>query len=94
MIASASIGWWGVVIGVLAGAFRGGTPFLLVSLGECLTEKSGKINLGLEGVLLMGAMTAYAPRTKRAAPGSASGRRPALGEPSACCTHSWSLARR
>ena len=44
MIASASIGWWGVVIGVVAGALRGGTPFLLVSLGECLTEKSGKIN--------------------------------------------------
>jgi simple sugar transport system permease protein len=56
----ASIGWWGVVIGVLAGSVRGGTPFLLVSLGECLTEKSGKINLGLEGVLLMGAMSAYA----------------------------------
>lgn len=55
-----TLGWWGVVIGVLAGAIRGGTPFLLVSLGECLTEKSGKINLGLEGTLLMGAMTAYA----------------------------------
>lgn len=55
-----SIGWWGVVVGVFAGAIRGGTPFLLVSLGECLTEKSGKINLGLEGVLLVGAMSAYA----------------------------------
>ncbi len=30
-----------------------------MSLGECLTEKSGKINLGMEGVLLMGAMTAF-----------------------------------
>jgi ABC-type uncharacterized transport system permease subunit len=39
---------------------RGGTPFLFVSLGECITEKSGKINLGLEGTLLTGAMTAYA----------------------------------
>jgi simple sugar transport system permease protein len=57
---STSIGAWGVVIGILAGALRGGTPFLLVSLGECLTEKSGKINLGLEGALLLGAMTAYA----------------------------------
>jgi simple sugar transport system permease protein len=38
---------------------RGGTPFLFVSLGECLTEKSGKINLGLEGTLLTGAMSAY-----------------------------------
>lgn len=57
---ASSIGAWGVVIGIIAGAIRGGTPFLLVSLGECLTEKSGKINLGLEGALLLGAMTAYA----------------------------------
>lgn len=63
-----SIGWWGVVIGILAGAVRGGTPFLLVSLGECLTEKSGKINLGLEGTLLMGAMTAYAVSYKMESP--------------------------
>lgn len=63
-----SIGWWGVVIGILAGAVRGGTPFLLVSLGECLTEKSGKINLGLEGTLLMGAMGAYAVSYKTGNP--------------------------
>src|SRR6187402_179680 len=63
-----SIGWWGVVIGILAGAIRGGTPFLLVSLGECLTEKSGKINLGLEGTLLIGAMTAYAISYKTGSP--------------------------
>ncbi|MDB6033619.1 MAG: nucleoside transporter rane protein [Verrucomicrobiales bacterium] len=63
-----SMGWWGVLIGVLSGALRGGTPFLLVSLGECLTEKSGKINLGLEGVLLMGAMSAYAIAYKTGSP--------------------------
>src|SRR5206468_9353014 len=39
---------------------RVSTPFLFVSLGECLTEKSGRINLGNEGVLVFGAMTAYA----------------------------------
>jgi simple sugar transport system permease protein len=33
---------------------------LFVSLGECLTEKSGRINLGLEGNLVMGAMAGYA----------------------------------
>ena len=54
------IGWWGVLIAVLGGAIRIGTPFLFVSLGECLTEKSGRINLGLEGTLVMGAMTGYA----------------------------------
>jgi general nucleoside transport system permease protein len=34
-------------------------PYLFVSLGECLTEKSGRINLGQEGTLILGAMTGY-----------------------------------
>jgi simple sugar transport system permease protein len=54
------LGWWGVAVAVLGGALRVSTPFLFVSLGECLTEKSGRINLGLEGVLVMGAMGGYA----------------------------------
>jgi simple sugar transport system permease protein len=49
----------GVVLGVIGGAIRISTPFLFVSLGECLTEKSGRVNLGLEGTLVMGAMSAY-----------------------------------
>ena len=65
---SDSIGLWEVPLAVLAGAIRGGTPFLFVSTGECLTEKSGKINLGLEGVLLMGAMRAYAVSYKTNSP--------------------------
>jgi general nucleoside transport system permease protein len=56
---SEALGWWGIFVAIGAGMMRGGTPFLFVSLGECLTEKSGKINLGLEGTLLTGAMTAY-----------------------------------
>ncbi|GAB4339489.1 MAG: ABC transporter permease [Leptolyngbyaceae cyanobacterium] len=59
-MATEALGWWGVPLGILAGTLRGSAPFLFVSLGECLTEKSGKINLGLEGTLLMGAMSAYA----------------------------------
>ncbi len=55
-----SLGWWGVPLAILGGAIRVGTPLLWVSLGEAVTEKSGRINLGLEGTLLMGAMTAYA----------------------------------
>ncbi|MGF1567258.1 MAG: ABC transporter permease [Nodosilinea sp.] len=58
-MATEALGWWGVPLGILAGTLRGSAPFLFVSLGECLTEKSGKINLGLEGTLLMGAMSAY-----------------------------------
>ncbi|MEM6840261.1 MAG: ABC transporter permease [Cyanobacteria bacterium P01_C01_bin.120] len=58
-MATEALGWWGVPLAILAGTLRGSAPFLFVSLGECLTEKSGKINLGLEGTLLMGAMSAY-----------------------------------
>ena len=49
-----------VLLAMLAGSLRVSTPFLFVSLGECLTEKSGRINLGNEGVLVLGAMVAYA----------------------------------
>ena len=54
-----ALGWWGVPVAVLGGALRVSAPFLFVSLGECLTEKSGRINLGLEGTLVMGAMSGY-----------------------------------
>jgi len=54
------IGWWGVPVAVLGGALRVSTPFLFVSLGEAITERSGRINLGLEGILVMGAMSGYA----------------------------------
>jgi general nucleoside transport system permease protein len=49
-----------VLIAMLGGAIRVSTPFLFVALGELLTERSGRINLGLEGTLVLGAMTAYA----------------------------------
>lgn len=54
------IGLWGVPLAILGGAIRVSTPFLFVSLGECLTERSGRINLGLEGILIFGAMSGYA----------------------------------
>ncbi|MEO4040135.1 ABC transporter permease [Hoeflea sp. CAU 1731] len=54
------IGLWGVPLAILGGAIRVSTPFLLVSVGECLTERSGRINLGLEGTLVFGAMSGYA----------------------------------
>lgn len=54
------IGVWSVLIAVIGGAIRVSTPFLFVSLGETITERSGRINLGLEGTLVFGAMSAYA----------------------------------
>ena len=59
MAAPADIGLWTVPLAVLGGAIRVSTPFLFVSLGECITERSGRINLGLEGTLVMGAMAGY-----------------------------------
>ena len=49
-----------VLVSILGGALRVSTPFMFVALGECLTEKSGRVNLGLEGTLVLGAMSAYA----------------------------------
>ncbi|MDX8461520.1 ABC transporter permease [Mesorhizobium humile] len=54
------IGLWGVPLAMLGGAIRVSTPFIFVSLGEAITERSGRINLGLEGTLVFGAMSAYA----------------------------------
>jgi ABC-type uncharacterized transport system permease subunit len=49
-----------VLFAMIGGAIRVSTPFMFVALGETLTEKSGRINLGLEGNLVLGAMVAYA----------------------------------
>jgi len=49
-----------VLVAIVGGALRVSTPFMFVALGECLTEKSGRVNLGLEGTLVLGAMCAYA----------------------------------
>ena len=59
-MADVALGWWGVPLALIGGAIRVSTPFLFVSLGECVTEKSGRINLGLEGTLVLGAMSGYA----------------------------------
>ncbi|MDR5809189.1 ABC transporter permease [Caballeronia sp. LZ019] len=49
-----------LLLSLFAGAIRVSTPYLFVSIGECLTEKGGRVNLGLEGILVSGAMTGYA----------------------------------
>ncbi|MCH7711203.1 MAG: ABC transporter permease [Proteobacteria bacterium] len=59
MTGADDLGWWGVLIAVIGGAIRLSTPYLFVSLGETLTEKGGRVNLGLEGILVMGAMSGY-----------------------------------
>ena len=40
-------------------AIRAGTPFMFASLGEIFNEKSGVLNVGLEGVMLIGALAGF-----------------------------------
>jgi len=60
MNTATDIGGWSVLIAVIGAALRVSTPYLFVSLGETITELSGRINLGLEGTLIMGAVSGYA----------------------------------
>jgi ABC-type uncharacterized transport system permease subunit len=46
-------------IGILAGGIRLATPYLYAALGETLGQRSGVLNLGVEGQMLMGAFAAF-----------------------------------
>ncbi|MDE0376322.1 MAG: ABC transporter permease [bacterium] len=48
-----------VLLATLASGIRLATPFLLAALGETLSQRSGVLNLGVEGVMLLGAYGAY-----------------------------------
>jgi simple sugar transport system permease protein len=48
-----------MVIAFLTAAIVSGTPILFATLGEILTEKSGNLNLGVEGMMLMGAVMGF-----------------------------------
>jgi len=45
--------------GFLSGSILAGTPLLYATLGEVISERAGMINLGLEGVMLMGAVVGF-----------------------------------
>lgn len=49
----------GIVVVVLASAVAYGTPLLYAALGELLAERSGVLNLGVEGMMLVGAVTGF-----------------------------------
>jgi len=47
------------VSGLIGATMRMATPIIFATLGEILAERSGVLNLGIEGIMLMGAMTGF-----------------------------------
>jgi ABC-type uncharacterized transport system permease subunit len=48
-----------IAVAIAVSAIAYGTPLVLAGLGELLAERSGVLNLGVEGMMLMGAVTAF-----------------------------------
>jgi ABC-type uncharacterized transport system permease subunit len=48
-----------LIVNLLASGIRTGTSILFATIGEIFAERAGVLNLGVEGMMLMGAMTAY-----------------------------------
>jgi ABC-type uncharacterized transport system permease subunit len=44
---------------ILAASITSGTPILFAALGEIITERAGVLNLGVEGMMLVGAVTGF-----------------------------------
>jgi len=50
----------GTLTAILAATIVAGTPLVIAALGELVTEKSGVLNLGAEGIMAVGAVAAFA----------------------------------
>ena len=50
---------WAFVVALATAAIRLAVPILLATLGEIITERSGVLNLGLEGVMVMGGVAGF-----------------------------------
>jgi len=48
-----------IVVSVLAAAIRAGTALVYATLGEIIMERAGILNLGLEGIMLCGALAGF-----------------------------------
>ncbi len=48
-----------LVVSILQAAVRSGTPILFVCIGEIYAERSGVLNVGLEGLMLVGAIAGF-----------------------------------
>ena len=58
-----------ILVVVIASGITYGTPLLFAALGELLTERSGVLNLGVEGMMLVGAVTGFLTVQRVGGPG-------------------------
>jgi general nucleoside transport system permease protein len=49
-----------LLVSILTVTIQAGTSLVFATVGEILTERSGILNLGLEGIMIMGAVSAFA----------------------------------
>ena len=47
------------ISGLIGATMRMATPIIFATLGEIISERAGVLNLGIEGIMLMGAMTGF-----------------------------------
>ena len=59
---------WDIFVALLAATVLAGTPLLYATLGELVTERSGVLNLGVEGMMIMGAFFAFIVQYKTGNP--------------------------
>ncbi len=48
-----------MIVDILAAAITAGMPLLFATIGEIYTERSGNLNLGVEGMMIMGAVVGF-----------------------------------
>jgi simple sugar transport system permease protein len=58
----------GFLAGLLDATVRAATPLLLASLGEIVSERGGVLNLGVEGMMLVGALCGFATTATTGSP--------------------------
>jgi simple sugar transport system permease protein len=49
----------GVIVGILTSMIRLATPFLYAAIGETFSQSAGVVNLGVEGIMLLGGYAAF-----------------------------------
>ena len=61
--------WASIILSICAAS----TPLLIAAIGELVVERSGVLNLGVEGMMIMGAVAAFATTQRNVADGGLPG---------------------